>query len=282
MQGLLAFFRAFREYLLFLFLCAVSIFLITHSEGAAIQVLRSYSLGIIASLQSSTAWVTTAFTSRYENQSLRDVNMSLMEEVLELRRLRQENEELRRLIGFRRKGTYPPLFPAEIIGKNFSVGQNTITIDAGENDSVRFGMPVINEDGLVGRVIATSSRYSIVQLAINRGFRATAKVMRSRVDGILAWKDGESLLLQNIWKTADVVVGDTVVTSEYSNVFPPDIPVGIIRSIGPGEGGLFSRIEVSPYVKFSTLERVFVIRYRASRERTELENSRIGEGEQGR
>ncbi|MFA6232573.1 MAG: rod shape-determining protein MreC [Bacteroidota bacterium] len=197
---------------------------------------------------------------------------------MQLRRLRQENMELRRKIGLRDRSNWP-LVPAEIVGKNLSLGQNMITLDVGENDSVAVNMPVINEDGLVGKIVATSGSYSIAMLALHRDFRATAKIKRSRIDGIIAWKVGETLVLQNVWKTADAIPGDTVVTSEYSNLFPPEIMIGVIRTIGPGEGGLFSRIDIEPRVNFSAIERVFVVRYRREPLRARLEKRIFPESE---
>jgi rod shape-determining protein MreC len=161
--------------------------------------------------------------------------------------------------------------PAEVVGKSFIPGQQTITLNIGSNDSVDVRMSVIAQGGLVGRVIATSSHFSVVQLAVNRDFRATAKILRSRTDGIIAYKDGSTLLLQNVWKTSDIVAGDTVVTSELSNTFPAGIPIGIVRTIGPDERGVFSKIEIIPNVDFSALERVFVVRHRGSEERRTLE-----------
>jgi rod shape-determining protein MreC len=194
-----------------------------------------------------------------------------MEEVMQLRQLRQENIELRRKIGFRERSTFA-LVPAEIVGKSLSLGQNMVTLDAGSDDSIRVNMPVINENGLVGKIVATSGNYSIAQLALHRDFRVTAKVKRSRIDGFIGWQDGDNLVLQRVSKTDDVLPGDTIVTSEYSNIFPPEIMIGIVRTIGAG-GGHFSQIVVEPRVHFSSLERVFVIRYRTETERTKLEEA---------
>ncbi len=270
MQTLIALIRVFREYITLTVLAGLSVILVANSDSVPVQVLRSFSLVSLASLQASSNWVSNLFSSDQDAETLRDVNVSLMEEVMQLRRLRQENMELRRKIGFRDRSNWP-LVPAEIVGKNLALGQNMITLDVGEEDSVTVNMPVINEEGLVGKIVATSGSFSIAMLALHRDFRATAKIKRSRIDGILAWKEGENLVLQNVWKTADIIPGDTVVTSEYSNIFPPEIMIGIIRTIGPGEGGLFSRIDVEPRVNFASLERVFVVRYRKEPVRAALE-----------
>ncbi len=271
MQILLGFLRAFREYIVFVALVSLSLVLITNSDSAPVRVLRSFTIVGLASIQNSSNWMADLFSPRLDAQALRDVNVNLLEEVMRLRRLQQENIELRRKIGFRERSSYS-LVAAEIVGKNLAIGQNMVTLDVGENDSVAINMPIINEEGLVGKIVATSARYSIGMLAMHRDFRATAKVKRSRVDGIIAYRTGASLLLRHVSKTADVLPGDTIVTSEYSNVFPPEILIGIITAIGPGEGGLFSQIDVQPRVDFLALERVFVVRYRADIERRQIED----------
>ncbi len=270
MRTLLGLLQLFRDYIVLTILSGFSILLIAQSDSAAVQVLRSFSIVTLASVQASSSWAAGLFTTAQDAEALRDVNVSLMEEVMQLRRLRQENLELRRKIGFRERQSYP-LVPAEIVGKNLALGQNMITLDAGSDDSIAVNMPVINEQGLVGKIVATSPGYAVAQLALHRDFRATAKVKRSRIDGFIAWRGGEHLMLQHVSRTADIIPGDTVVTSEYSNIFPPEVMIGVVRSIGPGDGGQFSEIEVEPRVNFAALERVFVVRYREDPGRMQLE-----------
>jgi rod shape-determining protein MreC len=270
MQFLLTILRVFREYIVLLLLCAISLILISQSNSPSVRVVRSAAIAFIGTIQSTTGWLTLAFGERFESEALKEVNLNLMEEVLELRRLRQENDELRGMLGFKQREDYS-LVAAEIVGKNGTHGTFTLTLDAGSSDSIRETMPVITEQGLVGRVVAVSAHYSIVQLALNREFRVTAMVNRSRIDGILRWKIDEKLLLENIWKTADIVVGDTIVTSEYSAQFPPGIPVGTVQHIGPSESGQFSDIVVKPQVNFVSLERVFVLLFKPNYERRKLE-----------
>ena len=277
MHPLLRFYESFKDYIVTTALSLVSIFLIAHSDSPQIQVLRTISVATVATLQSSSGRMSAFLSARNENATLRAINMELTEELLLLRRFKQENAELRSMVGFMQRSPYP-LVPAEIVGKNFSPGMTTITIDAGERDSVRVRMPVVTERGLVGKVIAVSAGYSIVQLATTKDFRATAKVARSRVDGIIAWKSGETLTLLNVLKTADVQKGDTVVTSEYSNTYPPEVPIGTVNFIGPGDRGVFSNIEITPHVQYQKLERVFVVRYTVRSEQQTLEQRTLPQG----
>ena len=270
MRLLLGILRLFKEYIVLTVLCSISLFLIVHSDSAPVSFLRSMTVFVFASFQTTSNWFGGSLSLREENESLRDMNMMLMEEVMQLRRFKQENSELRTLLHFRNPTSYT-IIPGEVVGRNLSLGQNTITADVGEQDSVMVNMPVINEQGLVGKVIATSAHFCVIQIATHRDFRSTAKVKRSGIDGIIAWKSGEKLLLQNIWKTADIVVNDTIVTSTYSSYYPPELPIGVITSIGPGTGGLYSKIEVAPFASYSSLRRVFVIRYHADAEHARLE-----------
>lgn len=278
MQRLITLLRLFREYIVLFVLSGSSIFLIASSNSAPIQTLRTFALAFIGTFQSATVFFSSLYTARYENESLRELNYRLMEEVMQLRRNRFENAELRKMIGLKEISIHQ-LVPADIIGKSVTLLRNTITLNVGFGDSVRNTMPVISEHGIVGRIISTSAHFSIAQLAINRDFRVTAKDQRSRVDGIIGWNDGDNLLFRNVGKTADVLVGDTIITSEFSNTFPPNILVGTVTSIGPDPSGLFSKIEIKPGVHFLSLERVFVIRYEGNAERELLEKSFPEKGE---
>ena len=131
-------------------------------------------------------------------------------------------------------------------------------------------MPVITDKGLVGKIVATSTDYSIAQILLNKDLRVSVKDERSRVDGIIAWEGGDRLLMKNVSKSSDVLVGDVIITSEYSNVFPPGIPVGYVTSVGTVDN-LFKKVDVESFTSFVTLEEVFVLRYVTSEERMQLE-----------
>jgi len=81
-----------------------------------------------------------------------------------------------------------------------------------------------------------------------------------------------NLVINNVPKSADVKVGDVVITSEYSNYFPAGIPVGTVIEEGNLDN-LFKKVVLKPSVNFTTLEEVFVLRHLPEMERLELENS---------
>ena len=98
---------------------------------------------------------------------------------------RIENSRLRNLLGLKESLRYP-LIAGKVVGKNLTLLRNTLTLNVGKLDGILPHMPVINEGGLLGVVSAVSDHYSVVRIVLNSDFRASAKIERSRVEGILA------------------------------------------------------------------------------------------------
>ncbi|RCK77682.1 MAG: Rod shape-determining protein MreC [Ignavibacteriae bacterium] len=193
-----------------------------------------------------------------ENEILHQMNVTLMDEVSKLKEAKLENIRLRQLLKFKEESKYS-LVAADVIGKTLHLQKNTLTLNVGSKDGIDINMPIVSPQGIVGKIIAVSSDYSVGQLLYNRDFRTSVKIQRSRVDGILAWDGGEFLIIKNISKKQDVEIGDVVITSEYSNVFPPGLKVGTVVSATENPLNLFKNIYVKPAVDFTILEEVFII-----------------------
>ncbi|MBI4535273.1 MAG: rod shape-determining protein MreC [Ignavibacteriae bacterium] len=274
MKKLLDIVSAFREYIVFTLCILIAIFLLTVNDGPQIRAIRSITIVSIGFLQGALAFIPNYFDLREEHRILRERNLNLSSEVSLLRESRLENIRLRHLLGFKERARQHYI-SANVVGKNTQLLRNTITIDVGESDGVKVNMPIVTDGGLVGKIIATSSGYAVGQLVLNKDFRASAKVQRGRVDGIIVWEGGDMLLLKNVARTLDVREGDVIQTSEFSNLFPPGIRVGVVSEISQKQGALFQTIEVTPGVDFNRLEEVFVVRHQPDTSRMAVEN-RIG------
>lgn len=258
MRRLFLIVRQFREYFLLAFFIIVSVALMAENDNRQIHRIRALTIGVLGRIQESVSFLPNFFQLQKENETLRRTNVNLADEVNQLREAKLENIRLRRLLGLKEESRYA-LIPGKVIGKTLHLLRNTITLNVGDLEGVAPGMPIITDMGLVGKILATSGEYAIAQIILNRDFRASARVQRSRVDGILAWEGGRYSLLKNIPKTLDVKIGDMVETSEYSNTFPPHIRVGVVASVTEQPGSLFKTIEVETAVDFAALEEVFVI-----------------------
>jgi rod shape-determining protein MreC len=265
---------AFKEYVLLALLLSASIALIASNDRPQIRALRSVTVGVLGSAQSLVGILPNYFNLRSENRILREQNLTLSEEVNRLREARLENIRLRRMLGMR-DTSGSRFIAARVIGKSLQLLRNTITINVGERDGVRPLMPVVTERGLVGKVVATSAGYAVAQVLFHRDMRVSAKVQRSRADGIVAWEGGSTLVLRNIAKTLDVQAGDLVITSEYSSLYPAGIRIGTVALARQVPGSLFQSVELVPAVDFATLEEVFVVPVLPDSTRLALEASAL-------
>ncbi len=271
METLIRIFRNFREYFILVLFAGISLFFISQSNSTLVGLIRTVSLDASGNLHSLVHNLSPTNILSENDQVMRDANIRLMEEIMELRQLKYENIRLRKLLEFR-KSAPSTLVPAEVIGQTRNAFTNYLTISAGESEGVLPNMPVLLENGLVGKVQYTSKTYSVVQTLFNRDFRVSAIAKRSRIKGIIRWEKGDYLLLSNVLKTADIAIGDTIMTSSFSTIFPPDIFIGTVISVGTGPTGVFNRITVKPGMNLGTLEWVFVRRSLPDNERKDLED----------
>ncbi len=262
--------QVYREYVILAALIAISVALFPLNDNPQIKQLRAYTIAGLGFLHEPVSVVTETVTLRAENQRLRRSNIQLADEVYQLREARLENIRLRRKLEFKERSSYD-LVAARVVGQSIDAVRNTITLNVGKNNGVREQMPIVSESGLVGRVVLTSDNYSIGQVLLNMDFRTSAKVERSRIDGIVQWDGSTHLRLSNVAKTLDVNEGDVIVTSEYSNIFPPGIFIGIVSRVQNIPGSITKDIRVQPGVDFSRLEEVFVMLYKADEEKITLE-----------
>ena len=266
------FYKLFREYFLLSLFLIISILMMLLNDNSQVHRIRAYSIALGGIFQNTFSFIPNYYALKEENELLRQINVNLSDEVNFLRESKLENERLVNLLKITDTTFNYKLTSTKVIAKNVSLLRNTITINKGETDGIKIGNPVVTGSGLVGKIINVSNNFSLVQLILNVDFRASAKVQRSRVDGIVIW-NGKKLLLNNVAQTLDVEPGDAIISSVYSNSFPPGIKIGIVQKINKNESDLFKNIIIEPTVNFARLEEVFVLDFVPSLERELIENA---------
>lgn len=269
MKILLSYLGNLKEYIIFSALIVISLLLIFQNDNVQIRFVRVIAVNVIGTIQDGFSFIPNIFELERENKSLRETNIDLSKELSMLKEAKLENLRLNQMLEFKQRTNYR-VATGKIIGKTLIQTRNNITINIGENDSVKIGMPVITDRGLVGKIVATSGNYSIAQILLNKDLKVSAKDQRSRVDGIIAWDGEGKIRMKNVSKSADVKVGDIIMTSEYSNSFPAGIPIGFVTTDNTLDN-LFKNIEVECFVNFETVEEVFVLKFLSEDERRELE-----------
>ena len=270
MYRIIEFIVRFKEYVSLSAVVVICFSLMTFGNVAQLGGFRAVVVGGIGWLQSAFSRIPNPVALKSENSALRELNLQLTDERAKIRQALIENDKLRKMLEFKKQTTFP-IVTADIVGKTTTEVRNFATLNKGELDGIKEGMTVMTDAGIVGLIIASSKNYSLVRLLVNRDSRVAAKVQRSRIDGILVWEGDQTLLMKNIPKSYDVKVGDDVITSEYSNRFPTNIPIGKVVEVRDDVNSLFRRILVQPSVNFTSLEQVFVVKMLPDPERVALE-----------
>jgi len=166
------------------------------------------------------------------------------------------------------------VIPAKISNKTINLRNNRLTLSKGRLDGIREGMGVVSEKGIVGIVQKVNDHFASVIPLINTRFQAGAKIRTRNYFGDLQWKpyDERYMQLRNIPKHYKVAKGDTVVTSGYSTIFPPDIEIGIIKDVSISGGSNYYDLQVKLHNNFGNMEHVYVIDYKHKMEKMEVEN----------
>jgi rod shape-determining protein MreC len=193
---------------------------------------------------------------RGENERLRQEVSRMQIALQQERALAQQSRTLEQLLDLRSQ-TELSTVAASVIAGSASPDFRTLTIDKGTADGLRADMAVIAPSGVVGRVVTPGSRAAKVQLLIDRNAAAGALVERSRAQGV-AEGTGGNLRLNYVSATADITVGDAVVTSGIDGIYPKGFVLGQIESVEQG-GAAFGVIAIRPAVDFSSLEGVLVV-----------------------
>jgi rod shape-determining protein MreC len=272
MLKLIEFIVRFKEYIILCAFMVICFALMSFGSSAQLRGFRTVVVGGIGVIHRAFAWIPSPFALATENNTLREINYSLSREVIRSRKVVLENDRLRGMMNIKDKIPFPMVF-AEIVGHRLSEMNSYITINVGSNNDVRESMPVITERGVVGYIFSTSDNYAIVKTIMNRDAKIAVKIERTRLNGLLVWEGGNRLLLTKVVKSEDVQVGDILVTSGYSTLFPADFHIGRITEVLNEENSVFKRIIVEPTVNFGTAEEVFVLQVPVNQERQKIEEA---------
>ncbi|MFN8308917.1 MAG: rod shape-determining protein MreC [Chitinophagales bacterium] len=151
--------------------------------------------------------------------------------------------------------------PAKVIRNSVNQASNYIFIDKGSLQGIEPQMGVINMNGVVGQVVNVTPHYSAVMSLLNKNFRVGAKLKKSQYFGPLFW-DGKSTTiahLEEIPKHVKIAIGDTVVTSGYSELFPEGIMIGRVKRFVAEPDKNFLEIDVQLSANLNNLSYVYIV-----------------------
>ena len=239
------------------------------NSRAGVPLLEVVTFGAFAEVQRGAASITGSIRDawsgygnlrgvRAENEELKRQLGELQVQFQQERARAERARQLERLLGFQNELSVETI-PASVIGASASLDFRGITIDRGSNTGVKTNMAVIAPTGLVGRVVTPTQHASKVQLIIDRNAAAGALVERSRAQGIVIGSNEDMLRMDFVPATADVKIGDTIITSGVDGIFPKGFVIGKVEQVDNGNG-IYKAIRVRPSVEFNRLEEVLVVK----------------------
>lgn len=229
--------------------------------------------GLNAALVSAQTWVSVRFVAiqdfltvprdvaalRQRNAELEAEVARLQAQIVQLQSQAADMQALAALVNFSRANPENVYTAATVIGRDPSPFLRYLIIDKGSNHGLRRGMPVVTEQGLVGRVDAVIGSAARVQLITDPASAVNARLERADREAILTGTAAGDLALEMLPQDVSLQVGDVVLTSGLGGTYPPDLIIGQVVSVRRRDSDLFQQAFVQPAVDFAQLKLVLVI-----------------------
>lgn len=275
MRNLLNFLYKYNYWFFFLLLeaaCFILLFRFNHYQQSVFFTSANTVAGKVYEISGG---INSYFHLKSVNEDLLDRNMWLEQRLSQLEKtLDEQAADSGRLYSLDRMtaGNYR-IFKANVIKNSLSRTDNYITLDKGSDAGIRPEMGVVDANGVVGIVYKTSPGYSTVISLLNSKSSISCKIVRSDYFGYLKWEYGDSryAYLKDLPRHAEFNLGDTVVTSGYSTVFPAGIMVGTVDDMKDSHDGLSYLLKIKLATDFGKLTNVRVVARDGQDEQRELE-----------
>ena len=242
-----------------IFSIILSLMMLANGDSDNLRLLRSKSNRIFAYIYSPITWVRTKALIEEEALLLREKNLQLTFQLESMRHLLDENNRLKRLLNFKRESQLN-LYPARVINMGASPHlSSSLSIDIGSNSGVSVNDPIMTPNGIIGKTIIVDDQESIVQLINDVTFRLSVRIKPSGSTGILRWLDKNIYMIKEVQKNSNVEVGNQVVTSGFSDIFPSDLPVGEVINITDERGRFHKSVVVKINENIGSIMNLFVI-----------------------
>lgn len=276
MRELLDFLIQHSKWLLFLAYMGISLALLFSGNPYQHHVYLTSANAVASGVYTLSSNVTSYFHLRDINHDLNSRNAELQSTVIALRQQLQDISDKKAQDSVIDTPTAQFRFVvAHVINNSISHPFNYITINKGSADGIAPEMGVIDQSGVVGSVNVVSEHSARVISVLNPNFHVSCKIKGSDYFGSLSWdgKNPYEAMLEDLPQHAKVQPGDTIMTTGFSAVFPPDLTVGYVLGQGKGSKLSLSNLHVRLATDFTTLSTVQVVVNTQYKELKQLEES---------
>lgn len=249
------------DWVLLAVLVIMSVVMMFASNDPLTRGLRARSLEVTSVVETWFVGLGRYVRALEENETLREQNLELSNDVARMRDAMHENDRLRGLLALS-DSSDAEMIAAEVVSKDITRERNHFVLSVGRVDGVEEGMAVIDTRGIIGRTELVTKNRSLVMTYLNTDFSVPVVVLPAGADGLLVW-NGERfdrLSMNLVSRSTRVSAGDIVVTSGYSSVFHPGYPVGIVDTVFTPPGMPTHTIFVRPAAPLDDATHVFVVK----------------------
>jgi len=193
------------------------------------------------------------------NSELENEVSNLQSQVIQLQEQLREADVLYSLLDFARSRPQDKYIASAVIGRDPSPFLHYIIIDHGSDDGIQHGMPVVTQQGLVGKVDAVTASAARIQLITDPGSVVNVRLQNQTADAQINGSVTGDVMLEMLSQNSELTPGEILLTSGLGGNYPGDVIVGQVVEINTTENQLFQTALVQPVVDFSGLRAVLVI-----------------------
>ncbi len=237
----------------------LSLLMLSNGESDNVRLLRSKANSFFTIFYSPITWIRSLAFIEEEAALLREKNLQLSFQMESMSYLLEENNRLEELLDFKRQSKIT-ILPARVTNMSASPYlSSSLSIDVGLESGIEKNYPVITPRGIIGKTTIVGDNVAIVQLINDVNFRLSVRIKPSGSTGILRWLDGDLYLIKEVQKNANVNIGNKVVTSGFSDIFPNNLPVGEVVNITDERGRFQKSVVVQINENIGSIINLFVI-----------------------
>lgn len=274
MRNLLDFLSRHNHWFVFVILEVISFVLLFHYNSYQGSVWFSSANAVSGKVYEWNSAVGQYFSLTEVNRQLTERNLYLEREVAQLSEQITKTTKDSTLVERMQKTVMQGFetIPAKVVSSSLDKANNLLTINKGEADGVKKDMGVVCGTGVVGIVYLTSAHYSVVIPVLSQQSNISCSIKGRGYFGYLHWTGGspEYAYIDDIPRHAHFKLGDYIVTSGYSSVFPSGIIVGRIKHVYNSENGMSYRLKITLSTDFTRLRDVCVINDREMDKKLEI------------
>ncbi len=248
----------YKDHFILLIAVSLSLTILLKNDSPNVHIIRGKFSDTFSIISSPFAWMRSMTQLQEETQLLREKNVQLTLQMESMLQAEAQFHKMRELVGFKQDSSLT-LLAGQVVNMGASSNLSSITIDIGSDHGVKVGQPVVVPEGVVGKTIVVGKNTTIVQIINDVNYRLSVRILPSGTAGILQFLNDNICEVRELQKNAEISIGDKVVTSGFSKIYPKNLPVGEVVEVLDERSSFqkVARIRIKP--NLGALMYVFIV-----------------------